>query len=162
MAAIDPDAEIDDDVDGLTRPPRATLKLIRVSHISDDSELGSDDSDELKALMGLVEPDEGEDQSAEANGGKRAGPSDPSKVLKARKAKELAEVDKAVDGESSDDGIIIKRGANGSNGKLSSKAKGKAPATNEGDSESDEDEILGVQKFVLCTLDPVQVSHFQL
>lgn len=168
MAAIDPTAE-----PHLVEPtggsliPRATLKIVRqpLALGDDDSEEGSDG---LQALLSDGEldddDDEGSDDDEEVNGG----PSDPSKSKKARRAKEIADLRKAMEDDDHED--VVDPDAqtpNGVNGISSEKGKGKAKATGEeldvADDEDDEDEEgLDLEEFVVCTLDPTKVSDPQL
>ena len=161
MAAIDPNAHIDQDESGDdAAPPRATLKIIRGPPESDDSDLDSDldsdDASQIRALLrgaGDMEDDsEDEDDDGEDN----AGPSDPSKSLKARKEQAAAELRKALEAEDidMDDGLNV---PNGVNGKPSAKARGKARATDVDSDDDEEDDSLDMEEFVLCTLDPARV-----
>ncbi|KAK2766296.1 peptidylprolyl isomerase fpr4 [Arachnomyces sp. PD_36] len=140
MAAVDPDAapEYPDDVDP-SKPPRATLKMIRAPEgFGEDSDEDSDEDDESS-----------DDDDEGVNGG----PSDPSKSKKMKEAAVLKEMEDAMEEDDSDDGddtVDIKSA-------ISKLIKGKAKATDD-DSES-EDSDDGPQEIVICTLDPEK--HYQ-
>lgn len=147
MAALDPTAPAEHYANlPEDAPPRATLKLIRVPIDEDESD-EEDEDDELDALLDGASSDE-ESDDEEANGG----PSDPAKSKKAkREAAIQALKDALAQEEESDDEEM-----GGVNGKVN---KGKAPASDE-DSEDDEDgDNVGLDEYVICTLNPN--SHYQ-
>ena len=157
MAAIDPSAKpIIRDSHG-DAPPRATLKLIKIpSDVDDDDDdyedidSDDDDVDAIERRLGMGSGSESdEDEDEEKNGG----PSDPAKAKKAREQAQLKEllngVDKAEDVDME----------NGENAILSIvKGKGKASDDDEDESESESELEEDAQEFVICTLDPEQVS----
>jgi len=144
MASIDPDEETEG-------APRATLRMIHdvLDIMEDDSEEDSDDEDDIAALERRLGLDEGEsdeednmdleDDDSEEEG-VNGGPSDPEARLKL--AKEVNGED-----ESSDDEQEASNGINGVNGALN---KGKGPALNQ--------DLEGLQEYIVCTLDRNQVS----
>jgi len=154
MAAIDPSAEPEGEV------KRATLKIIRQPLDMDDYDDESDEDDdfdtaEMDALLaeGSDNDDDESEDDEEANGG----PSDPKKTKAARKAA-ANNVIKALLEQNGVDLDSAK--TNGVNGKKSSKALGKMPASDEeDDEEDDEDSEDGdeIEEFVICTLDPNNV-----
>lgn len=148
MAAIDPSAQPDDMGDS-AHPPRATLKIIRAPGSPDESEMDSEDEEQLRKLIAGDLSDDDNDESDEES---KAGPSDPSKALKVKQEKAAIDLKKALEDEEDED--VKMNGHHGING-TSSNAKGKQRAT-EAD-EDDEDE-LDLEQFVLCTLDPVKVG----
>ena len=138
MAAIDPDQipEFGDDMDA-SKPPRATLKIIRAPGM-EESDDESDEDDE----------DDDSSDEEEVNGG----PSDPSKSKKLRAAAVMKELEDAMDDGDSDGGdeeVDIKSA-------ISKLLKGKAKAT-EDDEESDISDDLEAEETVICTLDPEKV-----
>ena len=150
MAAIDPSASPEFAGSAIdTDKPRATLKLIRMPMGDDDDE--DDDDEDLQALLnGDMEDDEDDDddEDEDVNGG----PSDPAKSKKSR-IEATAQALKEALSESTDKAELT----NGTH-----KGKGKAVAISddmdmdgEDDDDDDEDEA---EEFVLCTLDPNQVS----
>lgn len=145
MAALDPTAPAEHYANlPEDAPPRATLKLIRVPIDEDESD-EEDEDDELDALLDGASSDEESDE--EANGG----PSDPAKSKKAkREAAVQALKDALAQEEESDDEEM-----GGMNGKVN---KGKAPASDD-DSDDEEGENIGLDEYVLCTLNPN--SHYQ-
>lgn len=160
MAAIDPSAApvyagtANDNI-----PPRATLKLIRQDYDVDDDEgedFANDDDDDLS-----------EDDNEEANGG----PSDPSKSKGLHEETSIKQLLKAFaenksesdddDDEDEDMELDGVNGVDGINGIISKIKKGKGKATDDDDDDSDEDDLMnsiGLQEFVICTLDPEKVS----
>lgn len=133
MAAIDPDAapQYEDDVD--SKPPRATLRLVRPPP---GMELDEDYEDE--------EDSEEESNDEEVNGG----PSDKEKAKRLKEAAALKVLADAMDEDDSEgeEEVDIKTA-------ISKLIKGKAPAT-DGDSDDDSDEELDLEEIVICTLDP--------
>lgn len=136
MAAVDPDAAPEyGDVDP-SKPPRATLKMIRAPAEFDD-----EDSDEESD-----EDDESSDDE-DVNGG----PSDPAKSKKLKEAAAKKEMKDAMDEDDSDedgDSVDIKSVLN----KLM-KGKDRAPDV---DDESDDSDDMP-EEIVICTLDPEKV-----
>ena len=134
MAAIDPTAEPEGDA-----PHRATLKLIRRAPGYDEDE--DEDDEDIKALLNGDDEDS-ESSDEEMNGG----PSDPSKSGKARRetaAKatlEAAQAEMDLDEPSKKD-----------------KGKGKLVFSEDSDNEDGGDMSAGLQSYVLCTLNPIQV-----
>jgi FK506-binding nuclear protein len=150
MAAVDPDAapEFEDDVDS-SKPPRATLKIVRPPPGLDfDDEEDDDDYEEDEG----DESDEDSDDE-EVNGG----PSDKEKAKKLREAAALKDLEEAMeedDSEGDDDEIDIKAA-------ISKLIKGKAPAIDDDEDDEDEDdddEGLELEEIVVCTLDPQKVG----
>ncbi|KAL1970084.1 hypothetical protein VTN77DRAFT_6489 [Rasamsonia byssochlamydoides] len=135
MAAIDPDAapEYEDGAD-TSKPPRATLKIVRPPpgmDLDDDDEDYEDESDE-------------DSEDEEINGG----PSDKEKAKKLREAAARKEMEDAMDEDDSEgEGDIDIKSA------ISKLIKGKAPAK-DGDDDDDDDESLELEEIVVCTLDP--------
>lgn len=152
MAAIDPSAESEGDV------KRATLKIIRqpldMDDYSDDESDEDFDAAEMDALLaeGSDDDDDESEDDDEANGG----PSDPKKTKAARKAAAQAAIKKLLEQDEMD---VDEAQTNGVNGKKSSKALGKMPASDEEDDDEDDDSEDGaeIEEFVICTLDPNQV-----
>ena len=153
MAAIDPTA----DPEGDSSPPRATLKLIRRPLSEDDDSDDDDDldSEDMAALLnghaGGLDTESSEDDSddEEVNGG----PSDPSKTKKARKEAAAKAIMEAIQDEAANDDMEVD-GANGKKDKGKGKIVGKEALMDD----SEDEDLPDVEKFVLCTLDPVQVS----
>lgn len=164
MAAIDPSAtpEHTGTANGDT-PARATLKIMYEPsdpNADEDSEVGSDDEEYLRALLQGDEDDEDEESSSDEEE-KNGGPSDPSKSSKARKQAAVEQMMKAHAENDSDDDVEVD-GASGINGAFSNAKKGKGKATDEDEESSDEENegLEGLEELVLCTLDPAKVcSH---
>ena len=134
MAAIDPDEapEYEDDQDS-SKPSRSTLKIVRAPPGLD---LDEDDGDE-------------EDSDEEESNG---GPSDKEKARKLKAAAALKDLEDAMeedDEEEDDDEDFDLKAA------ISKLIKGKGPALDDEDSESEEG--LELDENVLCTLSPSQV-----
>ena len=152
MAAIDPSASPVFDVNNDKKPPRATLKMVRIPALDDeDSEEDSEDEDYL--VNGETETSSDEDE--DLNGG----PSDPEK---AKIAKAAAKSSDESDEDMEEDSEREEQEAKAALAKL----KGKAKATGEGDDDDDEDDEdaieLDQEETVICTLDPEKVSHTNL
>lgn len=137
MAAIDPSAEPEFDEDTKGKKPRATLKIIRAPLQMEDED--SDfDPEEMDAMLASDDDEESEEE---------AGPSDPAKSKKARKAaaaKQLRDEIESMDVDSP-----------------KNKGKGKVQVDDEEDedeSDDEDDEEFEPEEFVLCTLDPENVS----
>jgi len=160
MAAIDPNAEPEEDAGPTkTSKPRATLKIIREpiyadfdDEFDDDEDESDFDEDEMNALL-AEEDDEDEDEEIST------GPNDPAKSKKARKAAAAEQLRKEL---MEDMEVDAPNGA-------AKKGKGKAVVTAEEDDEDEDDEddsmdeddmIDEPEEFVICTLDPENVSHF--
>ncbi|KAI9738817.1 MAG: peptidylprolyl isomerase fpr4 [Cirrosporium novae-zelandiae] len=141
MAAIDPSAEpiVEENVND-PKVPRATLKVIRQPL---DMDLDEDDSDDED-----YDEDDEDDESSDDEE-KNGGPSDPSKTVKARLAKQLE--DEIAGSDSDEDMDMNTHCINGTLSKM--KGKGRA-TTDDEDSEEVDAEELGLEQFVLCTLDP--------
>jgi FK506-binding nuclear protein len=145
MAAIDPDEapEFEDDEDS-SKPSRATLKIIRAPPGLDLEEDDEDDEDYSD------EDDEEEDSEEESNGG----PSDKEKARKLKEAAALKDLEDAMeeddDDEDDEDEDFDLKAA------ISKLIKGKGPALDDEDSESEEG--LELDENVICTLSPNQVS----
>ncbi|KIW80311.1 hypothetical protein Z517_06926 [Fonsecaea pedrosoi CBS 271.37] len=157
MAAIDPSAEPELDDPDDKRPPRATLKLIRVpDSMLDDDDDDEDDEDYLAGLDDDEDEDSEEDDEddEEVNGG----PSE--KKSKADGAGEDEDEDEDMEGSDDDEVTAEDLAAIAKLTKLmkSAKAKGKAKALDgedDADDEEDEDdEALEMDEVVVCTLDP--------
>lgn len=145
MAAIDPDAmpEYADDADS-SKPPRATLKIIRPppGMELDDDEEDEDYSDE-------DDEDEESDDDDESNGG----PSDPAKARLAKQAARLRELEDAMDEDDDEsDGDVDLKAA------ISKLIKGKGRLTDDDDDASEDSEDLELEEVVVCTLDPEKVN----
>ncbi|KAH0542930.1 hypothetical protein FGG08_002699 [Glutinoglossum americanum] len=157
MAAIDPSAQpsvAPEAAPNGDAPARATLKIIRSRHDSEDESEGeSDEEDYLKALLGggsdsddeSHESDEDSDGESEDNGG----PSDPERTKKALKKKEIEKLEKLLAQDDEDDQMCVDK----PNGLVN---KGKAKATGDESDSDEEGEELDVETFVICTLDPVK------
>ncbi|KAJ5550530.1 hypothetical protein N7535_001527 [Penicillium sp. DV-2018c] len=142
MAAIDPDEapEFEDEQDS-SKPSRATLKIIRAPPGLDLDEDDEDDEDYSD------EDDEESDDEEESNGG----PSDKEKARKLREAAALKDLEDAMeedDEDEDDDKDFDLKAA------ISKLIKGKGPALDDEDSESEEG--LELDENVLCTLSPSQ------
>ena len=165
MAAIDPSATPEYLEFEEKKPPRATLKLIRIP-----ADMMVDDSEEDEDYEDLVDAEDDEDTSSEAED--IVGPSDPEKAKKRKKLNAVKDVAKAddtsVDDESnvedalSDDDAAAKAA-------LSKIMKGKDKAGGDeakgGNEDQDEDEDEGsleMEEVVICTLDPEKVSYHPL
>jgi len=166
MAAIDPNAEPEEDA-GTTKTskPRATLKIIREPLYADfDDEFDEDDEDEsdfdedeMNALL-AEEDDEDEDEEIST------GPDDAPKSKKARKAAAAEQLRKE---------LMEDMEADAPNGVAKKGKKGAKAAEEEDDDEDDEDDdeddddddmddddmIDEPEEFVICTLDPENVSY---
>lgn len=143
MAAIDPDEapEYEDDQDS-SKPSRSTLKIVRAPpglDLDGDDEDDEDYSDE---------DEEESDDEEESNGG----PSDKEKARKLKEAAALKDLEDAMeedDEEEGDDEDFDLKAA------ISKLIKGKGPALDDEDSESEEG--LELDENVICTLSPSQV-----
>lgn len=147
MAAIDPDAspEYEDDADS-SKPPRATLKIIRVPEGMDEEEDSDDEDYEDDDEMDSEEDSDDE----EVNGG----PSDKEKAKKQREAAALKDLADAMDeDDSGEDGEVDIASV------ISKLIKGKGRAADDEDDEDDEEEGLELEEVVVCTLDTQKVSH---
>ncbi|EXJ53830.1 peptidylprolyl isomerase [Cladophialophora yegresii CBS 114405] len=147
MAAIDPSAEPELEDPDDKRPPRATLKLVRVP---DDMLDDDDESDDEDFDLDDDEDDDDEDEDEEVNGG----PSE--KKSKTKTMDEDADMeDEDEDEDEDDDAEAIAQLAKIM--KLA-KGKGKAKAVDGEDDADDEDdsddESLEMDEVVICTLDP--------
>jgi len=181
MAAIDPSAMPEGSAEE-QKHPRATLKLLRVpmggeddydsednsedfdademermlaGEDSEDDDSEDDyDGDEMDRMFAGEDSDEDSDDDEEA-----AGPSDPSKSKKARKAAAMEAIKKLLQ----EDEMDVDAKPNGKG-----KGKGKAPVSDDDEEEDDDEDDLEddeegedeeIEEFVLCTLDTK--SHFQ-
>ena len=142
MAAIDPDEapEYEDDQDS-SKPSRSTLKIVRgpPGLLDEDDEDDEDYSDE---------DEEDSDDEEESNGG----PSDKEKARKLKAAAALKDLEDAMeedDDEEDDDEDFDLKAA------ISKLIKGKGPALD--DEDSDSEEGLELDENVICTLSPSQV-----
>ncbi|KAJ5776569.1 uncharacterized protein N7511_001580 [Penicillium nucicola] len=140
MAAIDPDEEpeYEDDADS-SKPARATLKIVRAPPGLDLDE-DSDDEDYSD------EEEEDSDEEEEANGG----PSDKEKARKLKAAAAMKDLEDAMeeDSDEGDDEDFDLKAA------ISKLIKGKGPALDDEDDESEEG--LELDENVICTLSPTQ------
>jgi len=145
MAAIDPDEspEFEDDEDS-SKAPRATLKIIRAPPGLDLDEDDEDDEDYSD------EDDEEEDSEEESNGG----PSDKEKARKLKEAAALKDLEDAM--EEDDDDEDDENEDFDLKAAISKLIKGKGPALDDEDSESEEG--LELDENVICTLSPNQVG----
>ncbi|KAJ5773357.1 hypothetical protein N7457_008253 [Penicillium paradoxum] len=140
MAAIDPDEtpEYEGDEDS-SKPSRSTLKIIRAPpglELDEDDEDDEDYSDE----------EEDSEDEEESNGG----PSDKEKARKLKEAAALKDLEDAMDeddDEEDDEDFDLKAA-------ISKLIKGKGPALDDEDSESEEG--LELDENVICTLSPSQ------
>ena len=157
MAAIDPSAEPEyDDLED-KKPPRSTLKIVRVpGDMFDESD--SDDDEEDDMLNGMLNGADSEDES-EDDEDVNGGPSDLSKSKKAMKL-ELA---KAMAGDEDEDEDEDENGEEEMNGAatLSAIMKGKEKASDEDEDDEEIDDVddLEMEEVVICTLDPEKVGH---
>jgi hypothetical protein len=159
MAAIDPSeppsSAHEASPNGDT-PARATLKIIRSRHDSEDESEGeSDEEDYLKALLGGDSDSDGESHDSEDSEGEseeNGGPSDPDRVKKARAQKEKEALEKMLSQDDDDEHMS----ADEPNGLVN---KGKAKATGDESDSGEEGEELDVETFVICTLDPAKVGY---
>ncbi|KAK0657493.1 hypothetical protein B0T16DRAFT_61579 [Cercophora newfieldiana] len=148
MAAIDPTAVPETDSEGnVPSLPRSTLKIIKTSSGKPDSDSEEDENDALERLLGGGDSDEESGSEEEANGG----PSDPSKLKKARQEAAIKKLLELTQEESDDE--MEDADANGSKSK-----KGKAKASEEDESEGSDEESgdeddLDLEDYVVCTLD---------
>ena len=176
MAAIDPSAKIKHTgIANGNAPPRATLKMVYDPSGPSDEDLEDSDSegsDEyLKSLIdgresdGLSDEDDEDKSSAEEE--KNGGPSDPSKLKKARKEAAaqkfldaLAEQsnDKDEDGELELDQKPKVNGITKPSVAQKGKGKEKAAISDKEDEEDVEGTANGMEEVVICTLDPEKVS----
>ena len=142
MAAIDPDEapEYEDDED-TSKPARATLKIVRAPPGLDLEDSDEDDEDYSD------EEDEEDSDDEDVNGG----PSDKEKARKLKEAAARKDLEDAMeeDDEDEDDEDFDLKAA------ISKLIKGKGPALDDEDSESDEG--LELDENVICTLSPSQV-----
>ncbi|KIW99068.1 uncharacterized protein Z519_00731 [Cladophialophora bantiana CBS 173.52] len=155
MAAIDPSAEPELEDPDDKRPPRATLKLIRVpAGLLDEDDDFEDDEDYLPGLDDDDDEEDDEDIDEEVNGG----PSE--KKSKAKAAGDSEDDDEDMDDEDDEDDDEDDAAAIARLSKLmkSAKGKGKAKALDgeDGDDEEEDedDEALEMDEVVVCTLDP--------
>lgn len=150
MAAIDPDEapEFEDDED-TSKPPRATLKIIRAPPGLDLEDSDEDDEDYSD------DEDEEDSEDEDINGG----PSDKEKARKLKAAAVLKNLEEAMEEDDDDDEeedseeeeFDLKAA-------ISKLVKGKGPALDDEDSESEEG--LELDENVICTLSPNQVRSF--
>jgi FK506-binding nuclear protein len=138
MAAIDPSAEPEFDEETKGKKPRATLKIIRAPLQMDDEDESDFDPEEMDMMLASDESDE------------EAGPSDPTKSKKARKANAAKQLKEELESMDVDSPKV--------------KGKGKVQADDEEESDEDDeddedDEEFEPEEFVLCTLDPENVSY---
>ena len=147
MAAIDPDEspEFEDDEDS-SKAPRATLKIIRAPPGLDLDEDDEDDEDYSD------EDDEEEDSEEESNGG----PSDKEKARKLKEAAALKDLEDAMEEEDDDEEEDDENEDFDLKAAISKLIKGKGPALDDEDSESEEG--LELDENVICTLSPNQVG----
>lgn len=146
MAAIDPDAspEYEEDAD-TSKPPRATLKIIRIPDDMDEDDDSEDDDFEDDD-----EEDSEEDSDEEINGG----PSDKEKAKKQKEAAALKDLADSMEEDGSEDGSDIDIAA-----VISKLIKGKGRATGDEEEDDDEEEGLELEEVVVCTLDTEKVSN---
>lgn len=155
MAAIDPTEETDDVEDGVK--PRATLKIIRQSSVGDDEDSEDDDdegSDELLRAL-LADNDSGSDEDSEDDDEANGGPSDPSKSKKALKQ---AAINKIMASMGKDDSDEEMEDASAKKASKKGKAKAVVEEEEESEDESEDGEEVEIEEYVLCTLDPENVS----
>jgi FK506-binding nuclear protein len=158
MAAIDPSeppSSVRETATNGDTPSRATLKIIRSRHDSDDESEGeSDEEDYLKALLGGDSDSDGEShdsEDSEEETEENGGPSDPERTKKAREQKEKEALEQMLTQDDDDDHMRVDK----PNGLVN---KGKAKATGDESDSDEEGEELDVETFVICTLDPTKVS----
>jgi FK506-binding nuclear protein len=163
MAAIDPTADPEfDDADD-KRPPRSTLKVVRVpdSMFDDSDDDSEDDEDFLAGLVGGDEDDESSEDDEEVNGGPSDRKLNKQALLEALAADEDDDEEMGDDEENEDDDDEADEKAIALLKKLMKDAKGKGKALEgQDDDESDEDEedsddeAVEMDEVVICTLDP--------
>jgi FK506-binding nuclear protein len=143
MAAIDPEAmpEYEDSANA-SKPPRATLKIVRPPPGLDFDDDSEDDDD--------YEDDEDEEDDLSSEDEENGGPSDRAKMKQAMKAAALKDMEDAMDEDDSeaDDEVDLKAA-------ISKLIKGKAKATDDDDSDTSDGPEL--EELVVCTLDPEKV-----
>ncbi|QKX58808.1 uncharacterized protein TRUGW13939_05935 [Talaromyces rugulosus] len=148
MAAIDPDAspEYEDDADS-SKPPRATLKIIRIPDGMEEDE--DSDDDDYEDEDGLDSEEDSDDE--EINGG----PSDKEKAKQQKEAAAIKDLaDAMADDDTGDDSEVDIASV------ISKLLKGKAPATGDDDDDEDDDEEgLELEEVVVCTLDTQKASN---
>lgn len=158
MAAIDPTAPPMEDEDTPAGPPRATLKLIRLpfdANSDDESNSDDDDYDEddvaaIERRLGLTSDDESSDEESNGGPGEKTKEARAAALLKALKEEAAAEEDEDIEL------------TNGVNGTKVNKGKGKASDEEDSDEDSEgSGEELGIEEFVICTLDANQVRCAQ-
>jgi FK506-binding nuclear protein len=161
MAALDPCASpvVTDETAPNDALGRATLKIIRSHHDSEDESEGeSDEGDYLQALLGGGSDSDGEshdsDEDSDGETEENGGPSDPERTKKALKQKEKEDLEKmlAQDDDDDDEQMSVDK----PNGLVN---KGKAKATGDESDSDEEGEELDVETFVICTLDSNKVSQ---
>lgn len=168
MAAIDPSAQ---PIDGESKTPRATLRIVRepMRQVLDEDDSDYDDMDDdsieaIKArLAGIISEDEDDSEDDDSEEEKNGGPSDPVKAQKAKAAAFQKKLKEELESEEMEiDGLT-----NGVNG---TKGKGKGRALDEDDDDEDDDDDISsddddeeVEDFVICTLDSEKVclDHIQ-
>jgi FK506-binding nuclear protein len=157
MAAIDPTQPPEADEDGnIPTVPRATLKILK-------SRMGGEDEDDsyLEGLMNGEYSDEDDEEDSDDNEETNGGPSDPSKSKKARQEAAIMKLIEAAKKDDSDE--EMDEGT--PNGTKSKKGKEKASDEDEDESEedSDDEDEMGLEEFVICTLDTERVRFlFQI
>lgn len=144
MAAIDPDEapEFENDED-TSKPPRATLKIIRAPPGLDLEDSDEDDEDYSD------DEDEEDSDDEDVNGG----PSDKENARKLKAAAVLKNLEEAM--EEDDDEEDDEEEEFDLKAAISKLVKGKGPALDDEDSESEEG--LELDENVICTLSPNQV-----
>jgi len=150
MAALDPTAAPIVSITAPDAPPRSTLKIVRVP-LDVDDESDEDFSEDDEDMLNGMDDDDSEDSEddEEANGG----PSDLTKSKKARREAAVKQIQAALANGADETEVDDNEGS-----KTLSKGKGKLPA--DADSEEDEDGFsdLGLDEYVVCTLDPIKVG----
>jgi FK506-binding nuclear protein len=157
MAAIDPSAEPEVPVEDEKRPPRATLKIVRVpsNMIVDESDEDDEDYDYDELVNGISDDESSEDE--ETNGGPSSKKSKKEKILE-KLQQEASDDDEDMkdDDESGDDDEDEEE----AKALLKKLMKGKNKAVEGEDSESGLDtdaDGLEMDETVVCTLDPEKV-----
>lgn len=163
MAAIDPSAEPDiQDADD-KKPPRATLKVVRIrSDLMVDSSDEEDDEIDEDLLNGMEDEETSEDE--EVNGGPsnhKTKKDNPLKITETESDDETSDDDEDIQDEEEEADAENVKNAQALLKKIM-KGKDKAVDGDESDSDEDEeDESLGMEETVVCTLDPDKVCISQ-
>lgn len=154
MAAIDPSAEPEIQDTDDKHPPRATLKVVRfpIEMFDDSSEEEDEDDEALQTLLNGMGDDESSEDD-EVNGGPSNSTAKPRKTLE-EMAAQSSDEDEDMDSDEKNE----EKAAEQAEAVLTKIMKGKDKAVQGEESDSDvEDENLGMDETVVCTLDPEKV-----